>query len=132
MSISRAILSTTAVLAGAAGLAALFAPDEILRALTTGGAAAAMPPAAAFVLQLCGGALFGFAMLNWAARGTKVGGIYGRPLALGNLVQWGAGAATWTHLWRAGVHAPAVVAATLVWLACTCAFGYLMFFHDPV
>ena len=130
---SRVILTVTAVVAGASGGVLLFAPDDILRALG-GGAAIAAPVAAAsaLALQLAGGALFGFAMLNWMARGTRVGGIYGRPLAMANLIQWGAGAATWSHLWRHGVPVPWVAVAGAVWLACTIAFAWLACLHDPV
>ncbi len=128
MKISRTILLASAAVAGAAGLTLLFLPDDALRVLGAPGAAA---PASA-VAQLYGAALFGVAMQNWAARGTKVGGIYGRPLALANLVQWGAGAAIWAHLWRAAQHAPIVEAGMAAWLACATAFAYLMFLHDPL
>ena len=129
MTPSRLILMATAAVAAVCGAALLFAPEEILRAL---GGGALAPPAASFALQICGGALFGFAMLNWMARGTRVGGIYARPLALANFLQWGSGAVTWSHLWRAGAHPALVVAATTAWLLCALAFAYLLFFHDPI
>lgn len=56
-----------------AGLICLFVPDRL----------AAAPEALPFV-QLLGAALLGFAALNWLARAAPVGGIYGRPILMGN------------------------------------------------
>ena len=40
------------------------------------------------VLQLLGGLYFGFGMLNWTAKGNLTGGIYSRPVAMGNLTHF--------------------------------------------
>ena len=37
------------------------------------------------VLQVMGALYFAFAMVNWTARANVIGGIYGRPIAIGNL-----------------------------------------------
>ena len=34
----------------------------------------------------------GFGILNWMAKGTLIGGIYNRPIAIGNLMHFGVGA----------------------------------------
>jgi hypothetical protein len=39
-------------------------------------------------LQLLGGLYFGFAMLNWAAKANLIGGIYSRPVAMGNFTHF--------------------------------------------
>jgi ABC-type multidrug transport system permease subunit len=39
-------------------------------------------------LQLLGGLYFGFGMLNWAAKANLIGGIYSRPVAIGNLTHF--------------------------------------------
>jgi hypothetical protein len=39
----------------------------------------------AALLQVVGSAVFGFSMLNWMSRYTRIGGIYGRPLVIANL-----------------------------------------------
>ncbi len=69
----------------AAGLALLFAADVLLPRLAPAlprGAAAGV----AWVGQLLGAAWLGVAALNWLQRDTRLGGIYGRPVVLANLV----------------------------------------------
>jgi len=39
-------------------------------------------------LQLLGGLYFGFGLLNWTAKGNLTGGIYSRPVAIGNLTHF--------------------------------------------
>lgn len=71
----------------AAGIAGSFLPQELLRAIGT--EPAGMLPV---LVQLLAALLFAFAMANWAARGSLMGGIYNRPLALGNLTHFTIGA----------------------------------------
>jgi hypothetical protein len=40
------------------------------------------------LIQVTGGLYFGFAILNWMARGVLIGGIYSRPLAMGNFMHF--------------------------------------------
>lgn len=82
-------LSGTAILLGLAGIAASFLPHEILEAL-------GISPTGAtpVIIQLLGALLFAFAIANWTARGSAIGGIYNRPLAAGNLTHFTIGALT--------------------------------------
>ncbi|HEX3577174.1 MAG TPA: hypothetical protein VHY33_01315 [Thermoanaerobaculia bacterium] len=82
-------MAASAVFLGITGIAALFAPDEILRA-TGIPSSPFLPP----LVQLCAALLLGFAMTNWMAKGSRVGGIYNRPIAVGNLLQFAVGAIT--------------------------------------
>ena len=77
---TRALMATSAVFMGLAGLGTLFAPDAILGVHGT-------PPdnATMLLIQMMGALYLGFAILNWTARGNLIGGIYSRPVALGNL-----------------------------------------------
>ena len=72
-------LSAALLLLG--GLVLLFAPDIVLPALIPG-----FPRAAAWLGQLLGAAWLGIAALNWLQRAAMLGGIYGRPIVLANLV----------------------------------------------
>lgn len=42
----------------------------------------------ALLLQLAGALYLGFAMMNWMAKTVLIGGIYARPLAMGNFVHF--------------------------------------------
>ena len=64
-----------------AGLALLFASDVLLPALVP-----ELPPAAAWLGQLLGAAWLAIGALNWLQRDAMLGGIYGRPIVLANLV----------------------------------------------
>ena len=71
----------------AAGLDLLFAPAETLSIFGMGS-----DPLLAVAAQLMAGLYLGFAMLNWMARRSTIGGIYNRPLVLGNLIHFFVGA----------------------------------------
>ena len=40
------------------------------------------------LIEMMGAVYLGFALLNWMARGVIIGGIYARPLALGNFLHF--------------------------------------------
>lgn len=40
------------------------------------------------VLQLMGGLYFGFAFINWMSRFMTLGGIYGKPIVMGNVLHF--------------------------------------------
>ena len=121
---TKLLLSASAIVMGTAGIAASFLPLEIPRAL-------AIEPAGLLpvLVQLLGAALFAFAMINWTARGSLIGGIYNRPVALGNLTHFVVGgmALTKAALSTGGV-AWGLAAVYLLFAA-----GFTMlFFRSPV
>lgn len=80
-------MAASAVFMAILGVAATFAPDELLTRL-----GATATPALALTLQLLGALYLGFAMVNWTARQSLIGGIYNRPVAMGNVLHFTAGA----------------------------------------
>ena len=64
---------------GFAGIMLSFIPQEILSYL---GLESSKP--LLFLLQILGALYFGFAMLNWMTKSSLIGGIYNRPVAIGN------------------------------------------------
>ena len=85
------------------GIAMLFAPDALLPALIPG-----FPPAAAWLGQLLAAAWLGVAALNWLQRSVMLGGIYGRPLVLANLVLYFVSGLSLLRALVAGVAPPAL------------------------
>lgn len=77
------LMSASALLMAALGLAATFLPQEAAAALGVGPAGTAV-----LLLQVTGGLYLGFAMLNWFARAAAIGGIYNRPIVTGNLLHF--------------------------------------------
>ena len=45
-------------------------------------------------MQLLGAMYLGFGMMNWMAKGSIIGGIYNKPLVIGNLMHFAIGAIT--------------------------------------
>jgi len=66
---------------GLLGLAGTFIPEEISIILGIDPS-----PIALILLQIIGGLYLGFAMLNWFTRSALIGGIYNKPVVLGNLI----------------------------------------------
>lgn len=123
MSESRLLMTGSSFVLLLAGLVASFLPQELLAYL---GASATIAPV---VLVQIGGALYlGFAFLNWGARGVIVGGIYARPLAMGNFVHWAIGAITLIKL-AVGEPVPLLLAVTVVYTGFAAWFGRILFTH---
>ncbi len=61
------------------GLAATFFPIEILKYMNAGNALLSV-----LLIQIIGSLYLGFAFMNWMARATIIGGIYSKPLSIGN------------------------------------------------
>lgn len=116
---TKLLLSVSAIVLGVAGIAASFAPHELLRA--AGIAPAAPMP---LLVQLVGALWFAFAMINWTARGSLIGGIYNRPVAIGNLTHFVIGAFA---LGKDGT----LLAVAIVYGLFAIAFAVL-FFRSPV
>lgn len=79
-------MTAAAVAMGGAGLLLQFAPVEA--ATWLGSRADAVTP---LLGQVTGALLLGFSMLNWMSRRARMGGIYARPLVMGNLLHFVAG-----------------------------------------
>lgn len=82
---SRWMMSASAAFLAALGLAATFLPQEIVAG---GGEPGGANGYLVLLVQIAGGLYLGFAMLNWSVRDMVIGGIYNRPIALGNLLHF--------------------------------------------
>lgn len=80
---TKALMMVSAIFLGAAGIVTSFAPDRVLAVHGT-----APDNATLLLVQMMGALYLGFAILNWSARGVLMGGIYSRPLALGNFLHF--------------------------------------------
>jgi hypothetical protein len=81
---TQPILVSSAVFLGVLAIFLLFAPAESLSFLFLGyGSLLPALPA-----QLLAAPLLGLSALNWLSRGSTVGGIYGRPLLITNLIHF--------------------------------------------
>jgi hypothetical protein len=119
---TRILITASSLVLGIAGLAASFAPTELLRLL---GSPAAEP--LPVLIQLLGGTYVAFALANWTAKDSLIGGIYARPLSLGNCVHFVCGAlALAKQQFSQGVNMP-LLACLLVYAIFAVSFGLLVF-----
>lgn len=80
-------MTSSSLILGALGVFALFAPDALL---ATQGVDGTGP--LSLLVQLMGALYFGFAMMNWTAKDSAIGGVYARPVSVGNFSHFFAGA----------------------------------------
>lgn len=80
---TRWLMMLSAIFMAVAGLITSYFPDKVLETHGT------VPDGPTLLLiQMMGALYLGFAILNWTARGVLIGGIYARPLALGNFLHF--------------------------------------------
>jgi hypothetical protein len=121
-------MSASAVFLGAQGVVASFLPVEMLGFLD----GIAHNRFEATLVQLFGAALLGFAMLNWMARGAPAGGIYGRPIVIGNLVHYTVGGIALLKVAAVGGMPALGIVLTVAYSVLAVAFGIVMFGRGPI
>jgi hypothetical protein len=73
---TKLLMTVCAIMLGSIGLLLTFMPEEVSRSLNLSGST--------ILFQILGALYFGFAILNWTAKANLIGGIYSRPVAIGN------------------------------------------------
>jgi len=122
---TKLVLTFSAIVFGVSGIALTFAPDLIAPAIHIDSGKSSQ-----LLLQIIGGLYFGLAMLNWMAKGSLIGGIYNRPIAVANF----------THCMISGLavlkglnsdHQLPVLfwAAGIIYLVLGVSFGIILFRH---
>ena len=119
---TKGLLSASAIVLAVAGLAGSFAPQELL-------AWAGLPAAGVLPVgvQILAALYLAFAMVNWMSRGSLMGGIYNRPVAIGNVMHFTIGALSLVKAVGAGERAPAVLVAAAIYVIFAIAFGKVLF-----
>lgn len=119
---TKFLMTASAVVLGLAGVGGLFLPHELL--LSIGVTPAGLLPT---IIQILGALFLAFAMTNWMARESAIGGIYNRPLAVGNLTHFAVGAITFIKLLLAKNTAPLVIGAAVVYALFAAGFAAVTF-----
>jgi hypothetical protein len=124
---TRLLMTASAAVMAAAGIAGSFLPDEILAGL---GVARGGPSTT--IMQVLASLWLAAAMTNWMARGNAFGGIYGRPIAVGNLTHFAIGGITLAKMVAGGGAPLPLVVAAVVYTVFAAAFAVVMFSAGPV
>ncbi len=80
---TKMLMASSAIFMAILGLLATFMPQEILDY-----AGVKAEGIVLLIVQMAGALYMGFAFLNWTARSSLIGGIYNRPVALGNFLHF--------------------------------------------
>ena len=84
---TKLVMTTSSLFLGVIGAMLSFLPNEIADYLSV------QPNSITMLFFMLMSSLYlGFGILNWTAKGTLIGGIYNRPIAIGNLMHFGVGA----------------------------------------
>ncbi|MCP2044287.1 hypothetical protein [Pontibacter sp. HSC-36F09] len=84
---TRIMMTFSAALLAVLGIAFTFLPEEL--AVYLGSEPDLL---VVLLLQVLGALYLGFAMLNWMAKGSLIGGIYNRPICIANFTHFFIGA----------------------------------------
>lgn len=122
---TKVLMILSSAFMGILGIALTFLPQELAGVLGLSG-----PGFEKVVLQLLGALYFSFSMVNWTAKANLIGGIYSRPVAIGNLVHFTVGALALIKNVAADTSA-ILIGLTFFYSVFAVAFG-IVFFRHPV
>jgi hypothetical protein len=123
---TKLLMISSAVVMGVAGIALSFFPEEMLN--YAGANVSVFFP---LELQVFGALYFGFAMINWMAKENLIGGIYSRPVALGNFAHFFIGAMALIKFYSANTGMKMILVPAIIYAVFAICFGFV-FFGNPL
>ena len=76
-------MTLSAIILALIGISLIFLPKEILDYFEL-----SVSDTLELLMQIIGSFYYAFAMLNWMSKGSIIGGIYNRPIAIANLTHY--------------------------------------------
>ena len=80
---TKSLMTLSAIILALIGISLIFLPNEILDYLELSASETLQ-----LLMQIIGSFYFAFAILNWMSKGSIIGGIYNRPIAMANLTHF--------------------------------------------
>lgn len=114
----------SAVVMGITGTLLIFMPQEVSRFLN-------LAESAPILFQILGSLYFGFGMLNWTAKANVIGGIYSRPVAIGNFTHFLTGGLAFIKSAMHTTSTRSIWICAIVYLKFTLFFGWI-FCVNPI
>lgn len=119
---TKIIFTISALFLGILGICLSFLPQEIAEFLK-------LPTESYLFLQLTGALYFGFAMVNWMVKGSTIGGIYNRPIAIGNFSHFIIGALALVKFASGHLDDIPVLILTAIYAVFAIIFSLIVFTH---
>jgi hypothetical protein len=123
---TKILMLSSALFMTVLGLIATFAPKELLASTGSGSQGMTL-----LLVQAAGGLYLGFAFLNWMAKDNLIGGVYSRPVAMGNLLHFFIVAMALLRVAISTQRTNALTLATILYAAFAIWFG-LVAFTNPL
>ncbi|HET6528079.1 MAG TPA: hypothetical protein VFG39_04955 [Balneolaceae bacterium] len=117
---TKLLMAVSAILMGLTGVILSFFPQKVANALGLGGLNA-------IFFQILGALYFGFAMLNWTAKANLMGGIYSRPVAIGNFTHFLIGGLALIKFAFEDINLALFGVGAAIYLTFAILFGYVLF-----
>lgn len=120
---TKLLMIFSAAFMGVVGIVFSFMPQEVIAYF--GSNTITINP---LILQLMGALYFSFAMINWTAKANLIGGIYSRPVAIGNLTHFTIGALALSKAYISS-HSSVILIPSLIYVIFAILFGVVFFTH---
>tara|TARA_B100000768_G_scaffold130949_1_gene121639 strand:+ start:80 stop:472 length:393 start_codon:yes stop_codon:yes gene_type:complete len=118
---SKILMISSCIFLGTLGITLTFIPDEIISSLNV-----TPNPISTLSLQLLGALYLGFTMLNWMAKESLIGGIYNKPIAVGNFMNFLVGAfALIKIISKIQIHIEFIISLTIAYTIFAILFAYV-------
>jgi len=123
---TKILMTTSAILLGVMGIIFSFFPDDIIAYLNNDANLISI-----LFLQILSSLYLGFAIMNWMAKGSIIGGIYNKPIAIGNMMHFGVGAiAMLKVIFKIQAHTEIIISLTVIYSMLALSFAYV-FMNNP-
>ncbi len=123
---TKLLMISSALFCSIIGILLSFLPNEIAEYLS-------VEPTIITILflKILSALYLGFGILNWMAKGTLIGGIYNRPIAIGNFMHFAVGAITLIkEIPNIQTHSEIIIFLTVFYLIFALLFAYV-FMTNP-
>lgn len=118
---TKIVMTSSAIFFGIIGILFSFFPNEIVEYLQVESTTITI-----LFMKILSALYLGFGILNWMAKGTLIGGIYNRPIALGNLMHFGVGAIALIKVVSTiQVHSEIIISLTVIYAIFALLFAYV-------
>ena len=118
---TKILMTSSALFLAIIGILLSFLPNEIVEYLN-------VEPNIITILflKIMSALYLGFGILNWMAKGTLIGGIYNRPIAIGNLMHFGVGAIALVKIAsNIQIHSEIIISLSAVYVIFALLFAYV-------
>ena len=123
---TKIVMTSSVILLVGIGILLSFLPNEVIEYLNIESNTITI-----LFLNLLSALYLGFGLLNWMAKGTLIGGIYNKPIAIGNLMHFGVGAIALVKVTSSiQTHSEITISLTVVYVIFVILFAYV-FLTNP-